>query len=80
MSKKIVYIIVGLLLAMNIYARGLKSKETENNQFSLKNSVITKTQEIFSYENNVSKVMPIDEEELAEVSGRNVNFIINKMR
>ncbi len=80
MSKKIVYIIVGLLLAMNIYARGLKSKETENNQFSLKNSVITKTQEIFSYENNVSKVMPIDEEELAEVSGRNVSFIINKMR
>ncbi|WP_418963967.1 hypothetical protein, partial [Cetobacterium sp.] len=79
-SKKIVYIIVGLLLAMNIYARGLKSKETENNQFSLKNSVITKTQEIFSYENNVSKVMPIDEEELAEVSGRNVSFIINKMR
>lgn len=80
MSKKIVYIIVGLLLAMNIYARGLKSKETENNQSSLKNSVITKTQEIFNYENNVSKVTPIDEEELAEVSGKNVNFVINKMR
>lgn len=80
MSKKIVYIIVGLLLAMNIYARGLKSKKTENNQSSLKNSVITKTQEIFNYENNVSKVMPIDEEELAEVSGKNVNFVINKMR
>ena len=80
MSKKIVYIIVGLLLAMNIYARGLKSKGTENNQSSLKNSVITKTQEIFNYENNVSKVMPIDEEELAEVSGKNVNFVINKMR
>ena len=80
MSKKMVYIIVGLLLAMNIYARVLKSKETENNQSSLKNSVITKTQEIFNYENNVSKVMPIDEEELAEVSGKNVNFVINKMR
>lgn len=80
MSKKIVYIIVGLLVAMNIYAKGLKSKETEDDQFSLKDSVITKTQEIFNYENNVSKIMPIDEEELAEVSGRNVNFIINKMR
>lgn len=80
MSKKIVYIIVGLLLAMNIYARGLKSKETVNNQSSLKNSVITKTQEIFNYENNVSKVMPIDEEELTEVSGKNVNFVINKLR
>ena len=80
MSKKIVYIIVGLLLAMNIYARGLKSKETENNQSSLKNSVITKTQEIFNYENKISKVMPIDEEELTEVSGKNVNFVINKMR
>lgn len=65
---------------MNIYAKGLKSKETEDDQFSLKDSVITKTQEIFNYENNVSKIMPIDEEELAEVSGRNVNFIINKMR
>ncbi|MDX8335131.1 hypothetical protein [Candidatus Cetobacterium colombiensis] len=77
MSKKIVYIVIGLFLAMNIYARGLKS---ENNQFSLKDSVITKTQEIFNYENNVSKVKPIDEEQLADVSGKNVSFVINKMR
>ncbi|WP_432205213.1 hypothetical protein ACQ9ZF_10190 (plasmid) [Cetobacterium somerae] len=77
MSKKIVYIVIGLFLAMNIYARGLKS---ENNQFSLKDSVITKTQEIFNYENNVSKIKPIDEEQLADVSGKNVSFVINKMR
>ena len=53
MSKKIVYIIVGLLLAINIYAKGLKDKKTAS-QFSLKDSVITKAEEIFSYENNNS--------------------------
>lgn len=80
MDKKIVYIIVGLLLAMNIYARGLKSKKTENDQLSLKNSVITKTQEIFNHQNNMLKAVPNGEEELAEVSGKNVSFIIDKMR
>ena len=80
MSKKIVYITAGLLFAINIYAKGLKNKEIKNNQFSLKSSVITKTQEIFNYENNILRAVPVEEEELAEVSGKNVNFIISKLR
>ena len=78
MDKKIVYIVVGLLLAINIYAKGLKK---ENGYYStLENSVISKTTEIFNYGNQISTVKAISEKNLTDVSEQNVNFVINKMR
>ncbi|MBC2850161.1 hypothetical protein H5J22_01615 [Cetobacterium sp. 8H] len=80
MNKKIVYIILGLAVAINMYARGLKSDTAEDKQFSLKNSTIVKTTEIFNYLNKNSELKPITEENLSDVSNQNVSFIINKMR
>ncbi|WP_297598270.1 hypothetical protein [uncultured Cetobacterium sp.] len=80
MNKKIVYVILGMAVAINIYAKGLKSDTTEDRQFSLKRSTIAKTTEIFNYLNKSSELKPITEEGLSDVSNQNVNFVINKMR
>ena len=77
MDKKIVYIVVGLLLAINIYAKGLKK---EFGDPILENSVISKTTEIFNYGNKISIVKPISEKNLTDVSEKNVSFVISKMR
>lgn len=80
MSKKIVYVVLGLLVVVNIYARGLKQESTMNgkNLDSSKNFVMTKTKEIFEYTNNYTdSIKSIDG--LTEISKQNTTLVMKKM-
>lgn len=80
MSKKIVYVVLGLLVVVNIYARGLKQEAVVKNEDlnSSKNFIVSKTEEIFEYTNNPIK-STIYNGNLTKISEQNTKIVMRKM-